>query len=259
MIIGFRQYWAVLSFGMLLAIVGAVYLGGGPIANRWFLETTRNAGFVLSNLKIEGIERTKENEILATLDVDDGLPLLGIDLMGIQARIEALPWVKTATVTRVLPGDLHINVVERQPYALWQHSGKVRLIDEDGVIITNRGLVEFSDLMLVVGDGGPTESGELFKMLRLEPSLFERVRTAIRVGQRRWDLVFDNGVRVKLPEDFAGKYDGAGAWGRFVRLQQKHRLLEREVSVIDMRIEDRVVMRVTPTGRRQMDGKEWST
>lgn len=259
MIFGLRQYSVALSFGMLLAIVGATFLGGGPIANRWFLETTRDAGFVLSNLKIEGIARTKEIEILATLDVDDGLPLLGIDLLSIQARIEALPWIKAANVTRVLPGDLYISVVERQPYALWQHSGKVRLIDEDGVIITNRGLVEFSDLMLVVGDGGPTESGKLFKMLSLEPSLFERVRTAIRVGQRRWDLVFDNGVRLKLPEDFTDKYDGAGAWERFVRLQQKHRLLEREVSVIDMRIEDRVVMRVTPTGRRQMDGKEWST
>ncbi|MEX0297596.1 MAG: cell division protein FtsQ/DivIB [Kordiimonas sp.] len=259
MISSIRHYWAILSFGILLLATTGVYFNGTSNANRWFLETTGQAGFVLSNLEIEGIERTKEAEILARLDVDDGLPLLGIDLLEIQARIEALPWIKSANVTRVLPGDLKIQVIERKPYALWQHSGKVRLIDEDGVIITNRGLVEFSDLMLVVGNGGPSETGGLFEMLRSNSALFDRVRTAIRVGERRWDLVFDNGVRVKLPEDIAVQYNGTGAWERFVRLQQKHRLLEREVSVIDMRMKDRVVMRVTPTGRRQMDGKEWST
>lgn len=254
-----RRYWTLLSLSLLLALTAAVYFGGGAAANRWFLETTREAGFVLSNLKIDGVVRTKESEILARLDIDDGLPLLAIDLLGIQARIEALPWVKHASVTRVLPGDLHINIEERQPYALWQHGGKVRLIDEGGTAITNRGLIEFSNLMLIVGEGGPKEVNALFQMLGMESSLSNRVKTAIRVGERRWDLVFDNGVRVKLPEDLATQYDGSSAWARFVRLQQKHRLLEREVSVIDMRIKDRVVMRVTPTGRRQMDGKEWST
>lgn len=254
-----RHYGIYISFGLMTALAGASYFGGGDLAGRWFLETTREAGFVLSNLQIEGTVRTKENEILATLDVDDGLPLLGIDLLGIQERIEALPWVKSATVTRVLPGDLKISIVERHPYALWQRDGKVRLIDEGGEIITDRGLVKFSDLMLVVGEGGSSEVNALFKMLKSDSRLYDRVRTAIRVGNRRWDLVFDNGVRVKLPEDFAQNYNGQGAWSRFVRLQQKHRLLEREVSVIDMRIEDRIVMRVTPTGRRQMDGEEWST
>jgi len=254
-----RHNWGVLSLGAVLSLSGAFYLNGSSKITGWFMETTRNAGFVLSNLQIIGLARTSQNAVLATLDVDDGMPLLAIDLMSIQGRIEALPWVKSATVTRVLPSDLMIKITERQPYALWQQNGKVRLIDEDGVIITSRGLTEFSHLMLIVGEGADGEVAGLFKMLRADPALLSRIKTAVRVGDRRWDLVFDNGVRVKLPEDFAQDQDDSDAWARFVRLQQKHKLLEREVSVIDMRIKDRVVMRVTPAGHRLMDGKEWAT
>ena len=86
-----------------------------------------------------------------------------------------------------------------------------------------------------------------------------RVTTVVRVGERRWDLIFDNGIRVKLPDNSDPKYKSSTAWERFVRLEKKHRLLAREVSVIDMRIADRLIMRVTPAGRRMMDGKEWAT
>lgn len=259
MIAAIRHNWTAVFGAILLMAAGSSYWAMGAAANNWFMETTRDAGFILSNLQIDGAKRTQKDDILATLDVDDGMPLLAIDLHEIQIRIEALPWVKSATVMRVLPGDLHIQIVEREPYALWQFDGKVRLIDNNGEIITNRGLTEFSSLMLVVGEGGADEVGSLFSMLERHAMLYGRIKTAVRVGNRRWDLIFDNGVRVKLPEDFASKYSGSHAWSKFVRLQQKHRLLEREVSVIDMRIEDRIVMRVTPTGHRQMDGKEWAT
>ncbi len=64
---------------------------------------------------------------------------------------------------------------------------------------------------------------------------------------------------MKLPEEFLTDYNGDAAWDKFVRLEAAHNFLAREISVLDMRVADRVVVRVTPTGRRMMDGKEWAT
>ncbi len=225
--------------------------------NDWFMETSGDAGLVLADLTISGLERTAENDFLAVLDVDSGMPLLSIDLGHLQAKIEALPWIKQADVSRILPGELSIRVTERTPYALAQHDGRIALIDPAGVEITQRGLSAFTDLMLVVGKVEPAELELLERQKAKAAPLSSRIRSAVRVGNRRWDVIFDNGIRVKLPADDAKPYGMAEAWDKFVELDRTKQLLAREVSVIDLRLEDQLIVRVTPVGRRQMAGKEW--
>lgn len=254
-----REYWLTISTLLALSLATVFFTVGKPLAQQWMQETSRQAGFVLSNLTISGAERTARNDILALLDVDAGMPLMAVDLMAVQSRIEALPWVRRATVTRVLPGDLNIEVEERVPFALWQQDGKLRLIDREGVVITRYGLTAFSELLMIVGSGGPAHVTALYQTLNVSPELAARIKSVVRVGDRRWDLLFDNGIRVKLPDDSDLSYKSVTAWERFTRLEAKHHLLAREVSVIDMRIPDRLIMRVTPAGRRMMDGKEWAT
>jgi len=253
-----RHRWS-LFLTLTLLVPAAIYaVMAAPSVENWFVEGTRDAGFVLENLKIEGIDRSKRSDVLAALDVDTGVPLLAIDLKQIQKKLEALNWVKRAEVTRVLPGELNIRLHERQPYALWQDHGKVRLIDPDGVVITDKNLGEFAHLMLVVGNGAQTHVKALEMMLDKAPELAARVRSAVRVGERRWDLIFSNGIRVKLPEEDQKPYGAEAAWQRFIDFEYKHRLLEREISVIDMRLKDRMVLRVSPEGHRRMKGEEWS-
>jgi len=254
-----RNHWIATSAFVTVLALAVAALFGQAFAATWMQETSRQAGFVLSNLSIEGNVRTRQADILATLDIDTGMPLMAVDLQALQHRVEALPWVRLVTVTRILPGDINLHIEERKPFALWQRAGQLRLIDEEGVVITQRGLTAFSGLPMIVGDGAPHEMGKLFQMLSAAPDLAQRVKTAVRVGDRRWDLLFDNGIRVKLPEDLDPVYGSDKAWSRLDRLEKQHRLLAREVSVIDMRIPDRLIMRVTPAGRRMMDGKEWAT
>ena len=253
-----RQRFAMFSslFGVLL-VIAAIYAVRQD-ANVWMMETSSDAGFVLTDISITGLDRTQERDVQAVLDIDNGMPLLAIDLVEIQTRVEALPWVREAIVNRVLPGSVTIDVRERVPFALSQVNGSVALIDRDGVTITDRGLGTYSELMLVVGDVSPEKLQQLDELTAVTPELAGRIRSAVRINGRRWDLLFRNGVRVKLPSEMASEYDMARAWGRFEKLNEKHRLLEREVSVIDLRLQDRLVVRVTPTGRRQLEGKEWT-
>lgn len=249
---------AGLSVGLFaLFTLGAAYAYGNH-ATLWFMETSSDAGFVLTDIEISGLARTKNRDVQAVLDIDSGMPLLAIDLEALQSRIEALPWVKRADINRILPGALTINITEREPFALAQKDGHVRLIDPDGAVITDRGLGEFSHLMLVVGHASPDDLRALEAEKLKAPGLSSRIKSAVRVGGRRWDLIFENGVRIKLPSELATPYGMEQAWMRFVELNERHQLLQREVSVIDLRLPDRLVVRVTPVGRRAMAGEEWA-
>lgn len=247
-----------LKLKYFLIMCALVFVGWASLAiifnevpDDWAEQSGRDAGFVLDQLRVQGADRTTKKEILSALDVEDGIPLMSIDLIKLRERMEALSWVKQAIVARRLPNELSIKIEERLPFALWQLNGNVALIDADGVVITRHGLEEFSDHLLMVGDGVPEAANDLVYLLSLAPKVGGRIRSAIRISNRRWDLIFDNGIRLKLPA-IGENYNPSMAWAQFVLQEEKHRLLDREVSVIDLRLRDRMVMRVLPDGLKNL-------
>ena len=101
----------------------------------------------------------------------------------------------------MLPDTLVVEIVERRPLALWQHDKKFALIDEEGQVIVRDDVGPFRDLMVVVGEDAPANATALVQMLASEPELMRRVKAAVRVGGRRWNLRLADGIDVKLPED----------------------------------------------------------
>ena len=212
-------------------------------------DTAARAGLVLDAIEITGLKRTSKSELITALGVATGDPMLGVDITAVRKRAEALPWVREVAIARRLPGSLSVTVQERVPYALWQLNGTLWLMDETGTRITRQNLERFSGLPLVVGEGAGEEATALFAILAGEPGLNEQVRAAVRVGNRRWNLEFRNGVRLMLPEAGAD-YGPRDAWARFADLQRRYGLLEREVTTLDMRLDDRLVLKVTPEGKK---------
>lgn len=214
-------------------------------------DTAARAGLVLGDIEISGLERTSEAEMIGALRVSTGDPMLSLDISVVRARAEALPWVREAAIARRLPDTLSVVVQERAPFALWQLDGVLWLMDETGTRITRKIPKRFSHLPMVVGAGAGVEAKELFAMLAEEPGLNAQIRAAVRVGDRRWNLEFSNGVRLMLPEATAD-HGPRAAWARFADLQRRYGLLEREVTVLDMRLGDRLVLKVTPEGKKSM-------
>lgn len=214
-------------------------------------DTAAGAGLVLDSIQIVGLERTSEAEMLGALKVAAGDPMLSLDISVVRARAEALPWVREAAIARRLPDMLSVDVQERVPFALWQLDGVLWLMDETGTRITRNIPERFSGLPMVVGAGAGAEAEALFAMLAEEPGLNAQVRAAVRVGNRRWNLEFRNGVRLMLPEATA-KNGPDGAWARFADLQRRYGLLEREVTVLDMRLDDRLILKATPEAKKMM-------
>ena len=227
-------------------LYGAVLLSRSPLgqaalqytADR-MLDGTARLGLVVADIKVEGRETTDRETILTALGAGPGTPILAMSPRRAKEQLETLPWVRSAVVERRLPDTLYVRLVERKPLALWQHGGKLELIDREGAVIPVAHLDRFAKLPMVVGESAASRAADLLDMLATEPDLASRVSAAIRVGDRRWNLRIDNAIDVLLPGDAA-----ANAWTQLARLERSSAILKRDVQVVDVRLPDRLVLRV---------------
>ncbi len=253
----------------------ALVIGAGVPAWAWHSGAASEAGLMLSDMAIrssaqagltvqdvlvQGRERTRSSDLLAALQIQRGYPILGLDLVAAKERIEALPWVREAAVQRRLPAEILLHISEREPIALWQSQGEFILVDAEGTPIPDT-IAGFAGLPLVVGEDAPQHAAALIAMLATEPQIAQRVKAAVRVSARRWNLVMDRlegGINVRLPEE-----NPEAALHRLARLDREQRLLGRSITTVDLRLPDRLVVRrgdeeptVSPAPKRKTAGKD---
>jgi cell division protein FtsQ len=225
-----------------LAAVGIYGVVAGNHFNEIIGSVSSAAGLAVDAVRITGQSETAELDILRALELPAHGSIVFFDANAARERIEALPWVESATLRKVYPSTLDIQVTERQPYALWQHGGQVVLIDEDGRVIGDYLGGPFARLPLVVGEGAPQEAPELLALLAEFPSLEEEVRAATLVSGRRWNLTLRNGMTVLLPEGD----DLLPAIIQLVSLDQGSQLFARDIRTIDLRMADRMTVQLAP-------------
>lgn len=85
--------------------------------------------------QVSGAQTVSAQEVWSRADLD-GASLLTADLSAAESRVEELPMVKEATITRRWPQTLRIDITERTPWAVWQAGGDAYVVDEDGVVLT---------------------------------------------------------------------------------------------------------------------------
>lgn len=241
--------WATrfgVGFGAIAAIgAGALWsVQSGWLAQQWSTATditlaaTADLGLSLQTVEVHGRGETRQADVVGALGAPRGAPLLALDIDAMRGRLAALPWIVSAEVERRYPDRLVVTVKEAEPLALWQRKQKLFLVSRSGKVIETADLRKYAKLLVIVGDNAPERAEGLFDLLAREPELRERVTAAVFVGKRRWNLRFDNGVDVKLPEENPG-----AAWSRLADLQSQHGILEKDVRIIDLRLPDQVVLR----------------
>ena len=234
---------AIIGFAMLVGAVGWIGADGRlndayENARVGLVDISAAAGLVTSEVFVVGREKTPRRVLIDALDVTLGAPLLSFDAEAARRRIEAIGWVREAVVERRFPDTIFLRIEERDPLALWQKNGRLFVIDNDGVVIKGASPQNYALLPVIVGDDAPANAGLLLTVLASEPSLHQRVAAAVRVGGRRWNLRFDNGDDVELPEQ-----NFAAAWRRLAEFERIHQLLARDITAIDLRLPDRLVVR----------------
>lgn len=199
------------------------------------------AGFSIEDVTVTGRTHADPQQLLSALGIRRGDPIFGFDTEDARQRVERVDWVKSATVTRLLPDAIRIDVVERKPFAIWQRGGELSVVDADGQPITDENVQSYANLPFIVGFGGAREAHDILALMAdAQPQLLSRVRAFVRVGDRRWNLRLENGVDVKLPEVGVEK-----ALSDIVALDQTYKIFSRDIESVDLRLPDRVTVTLT--------------
>jgi cell division protein FtsQ len=232
-----------------LVLLGSVGLGvvkGGHIDELIAtLSDTRNAaantfGFRIASVTINGRKQLSQDEILAVGGVNGRSSLLFLDAAVVRDKLKANPWIADATVLKLYPDRLQIDITERSAFALWQQDGGMSVIADDGAVLEPYVTRRFISLPLVVGKGADSRARDFLALLDRYPQVRAVTKAAVLVGERRWNLRLNDGLDVRLPENDVGN-----ALATLSRLDQEDHLFSRDITAIDMRLPDRLTVRLS--------------
>jgi cell division protein FtsQ len=209
------------------------------------------AGFVVDGYQIVGInkmDRALVDEVVgaelhraAEAAGTRKAPQPMVDVAGIRQQLLRYGWVQDARVSRRLPDTLVIDIVERKPAALWQDKQRLALIDSNGVVLDRVAVDDMPDLPLLIGPGANAQARNLDALLSSVPTLKPQLASATWVGRRRWDLSFQSGETIVLPE---GEGPAKEALAKFVKLDRSSGLLGRGLVRFDLRVPGKMIVRL---------------
>ena len=209
------------------------------------LSDTRNAlansaGFRITGVAINGRKQLTQDEVLAIGGVNGRSSLLFLDAEAVRDKLKANPWIGEATVLKLYPGQLQIDITERSAFALWQQDGRVSVISDDGAVLEPYLSRRFLSLPLVVGKGAETRARDFLALLARYPQVRSTTKAVILVGERRWNLRLKDGLDIRLPENDVGN-----ALASLSKLDKEDRLFSRDIVAIDMRLPDRLTVQLS--------------
>jgi cell division protein FtsQ len=231
---------------ILLGSAGFGVVKGGHLDDMTAaLSDTRNAiansaGFRITSVAINGRKQLTQDEVLAIGGVNGRSSLLFLDAAAVRDKLKANPWIADATVLKLYPGQLQIDIVERSAFALWQQDGRLSVIADDGAVLEPYVSRRFISLPLVVGKGAETRARDFLALLARYPQVNSVTKAAIFVGERRWNLRLNDGLDVKLPENDVGN-----ALASLSKLDKEERLFSRDIVAVDMRLPDRLTVQLS--------------
>ncbi len=205
-------------------------------------------GFRIAAISLSGEREVSREEILTTAGVTGRASLLFLDADAARQRLLANPWIADAAVLKLYPNRLQITITERHAFALWQKNGRLSVIAADGTVLEPFVENRYLGLPLVVGRDAERQAKDFLAVVDRYPDIRSALRASILVADRRWDLRLTNGIDVQLPES-----DVAAAFDRLVELDHDKKLLSRDITVIDLRLPDRVTVRLSDAAAAARD------
>ena len=238
-----RVSWWILV-GMVVAVALAVMaaMHVPQLIGTAVGEKIGQAGFSVRSVEIKGLNRMERLPIYAVALDQPSMAMPLVDIAATRERILRFGWVEEARVSRRWPDTLVVDVVERRPAAIWQHNQQLSLIDRAGVVLEPVKLDAMPDLPLVIGPAANTRAADLNRLLTVAPEIKPMMAGATWVGGRRWDIRFQSGEVLALPE---GVEASQKALVHFTRIDKATQLLGRGLVRFDMRIPGKITVRVS--------------
>ena len=215
------------------------------IAKSWDVAWTaveKRPEFLVNLMAIDGASPALAEAIRSKLSLTFPLSSFEIDMEATASKIEELDAVASADL-RVRSGNvLQVTITERLPVVIWRTQSELSLLDIEGRRVARVfARTDRPDLPLIAGEGANAAVPEALALLAAAGPIQPRLRGMVRMGERRWDIVLDRDQRILLPE-----VDPVPALERVIALDKAEALLARDVITVDLRNEDRPVLRLAP-------------
>lgn len=222
---------------VLMLFAGGYFFNIGDHIDRFARGSAKSMGFEVTRITLKGRTDAEKNAIMDALYDERfgeviGRSLLHYDAHKARARLEEIGWVRDAAVSRLWPNTLHVSIRERDPVAVWQRGGGLYLVDMSGAVITEIAGHQYSDLPVILNADDPSSARPIMEMLAANPQISDRIFSLKQFGGRRWDINFQNGYHVKLPERHVEK-----AIERVVKLESMPQPMSEGAEYLDLRNE----------------------
>ena len=195
-------------------------------------------GFGIGEISISGQSMAMESDIVAAIDIDSTTNIFNFDVQAARQRILEVPSISDVSIRKIYPSSLLVKIGEVTPVARWRVDGVTFVIDGAGTQIANANSAD-QNLPLVIGDGAANDALMIITALENYPRLKDGLVALSRIADRRWDLIYQSGLRIKLPESGV-----AQALQQLRAAQNSSQLLDRDLAIIDMRVAGLTALRV---------------
>ena len=196
--------------------------------------------FMIKVASVDGASDELAHEIREIMPLDFPVSYFDLDIKYLHKVLNDIPAVASAAIKVTVSGVLQINISERIPAFIWRKDDVISVIDEKGEFIrlaTSR--LDYPELPLVIGEAANLSIADISSLMEDNQYFLKEVRAFVRVGERRWDLVLDNNLRIMLPQtEFLAAFD------RLMLMSQSGSLFSNQLSSIDMRLVERPTVRV---------------
>jgi len=196
--------------------------------------------FMIKLASIDGASDELAHEIREIMPLDFPISYFDLDIKYLHKILNGIPAVASVVIKVTVSGVLQIDILERTPAFIWRKDDVISVIDEQGKFIRRASSrLDYPELPLVIGEAANLSVADISSLMEDNQIFLDQVRAFVRVGERRWDLVLDNNLRIMLPQtEFLSAFD------RLMLMSQSGALFSDQLSIIDMRLVERPTVRV---------------
>jgi cell division protein FtsQ len=250
------------ALGRIVLGLGILLVTGGSIAGALALKSylSRDSRFRIAgagNIEATGLTQVSRAEMLPVFGEDIGRNIFFVPLTERRKQLEAIPWVERATVMRLLPDQIRVSLVERQPVAFVRQGQQIGLVDADGVLLTMPAamMAQHHYSFPVVTGLTPTDPLPLRKT---RMAVYGRLLAELDSNNQRLseqiseiDLTDPQDARVLMPEqgmDILGHFGDDRFLERYQRYKShiaEWRAQYPKLAAVDLRYDSQVVLEMT--------------
>ena len=202
-------------------------------------QLSHRVNYLVSDIQVIGEDDNCKVADIPVLEKYKGVATLLISVDDIRNDLESIDCVGKVDIMRVLPNKIKVMIEPRVPIAIWQHKHKFFFVASDGSVLSIRSSNGVSKFIIVIGDDAPQVTPELLRVLSKDQDLYAKIVSAVWIGERRWNIIFDNGTELLLPEE-----NYAHAWNKFVELSKNNEMFKPFAHrVVDLRVQNRIYVK----------------